>query len=161
MMTPRRNAFSVPKQDLLMVGFAALALLAPAARLNAQGCIVARSSSMTSGPETQGGYLMPGEWDITVGYRHQFSFRHFVGPTEQKQRLALGTQIMNKVNLENLNVVYQATPRFSLSFDMPLLLASRRGNTSAYTPTAQGIGDTIVTAQGWIWNPSENSRGNV
>src|SRR5438309_11542098 len=111
---PGRDVFPVSKQNLLIVSLAAMAFLAPAARLNAQGCIVARSSSMTSGPETQGGYLMPGEWDITVGYRHQFSFRHFVGPSEQKQRLALGTQIMNKVNLENFNVVYQATSRFSL-----------------------------------------------
>jgi hypothetical protein len=44
---------------------------------------------------------------------------------------------------------------------MPLLLASRRSNNSAYTTAAQGIGDTIVSAQGWVWNPKENTKGNV
>src|SRR5258707_1242046 len=94
----------------------------------AQGCIVARSTEMPAGPESQGGYLMPGEWDITVGYRHQFSFRHFVGPTEQVARIQQGTQVMNKINLENVDIVYQATPRFSFSFNLPILSASRRSN---------------------------------
>lgn len=93
---------------------------------HAQGCIVARSPEMTAGPQSQGGYLVPGEWDITIGYRHQFSFRHFVGPTEQVYRMQQGTQVMNKINLENLNVTYQATPRFAFSASVPLLLASRR-----------------------------------
>ena len=126
-----------------------------------QGCIVARSSELTAGPESQGGYLVPGEWDITIGYRHQFSFRHFVGPTEQVYRMQQGTQVMNKINLQNLNVTYQATPRFSFSASIPLLLASRRSNNSPYTTATQGFGDTILTAQGWLWNPHENTRGNV
>jgi hypothetical protein len=146
---------------LLLAAWAVSAFFAPVHVLNAQGCIVARSSSLTSGPETQGGYLMPGEWDITVGYRHQFSFRHFVGPKEQVQRIQQGTQVMNKVNLENLNVVYQMSPRFSLSVNMPFLSASRRSNNSPYTTTAQGVGDTIIGAQGWVFDTSENSRGNV
>lgn len=129
--------------------------------MNAQGCIVARSSGQPAGPESQGGYLMPGEWNVEIGYRHQFSFRHFVGPTEQTYRIQQGTQVMNKINLENLNITYQATPRFSFSIDAPILFASRRGNNSPYTTTSQGLGDVIVTAQSWVWNPKENSRGNV
>jgi hypothetical protein len=125
-----------------------------------QGCIVARSSSEAAGPETAGGYLAPGEWDIDTGYRHQFSFRHFVGDVEQKQRIEQGTQVMNKINLFNVNVTYQATPRYSFTFSAPLLLASRRANNSPYTTTSQGIGDVIVGAQGWLFKPGENS-GNV
>src|SRR5882757_3011822 len=82
---------------------------------HAQGCIVARSAEMTAGPQSQGGYLVPGEWDITIGYRHQFSFRHFVGPTEQAYRMQQGTQVMNKINLETFDLTYQLTPRFSVS----------------------------------------------
>jgi hypothetical protein len=54
-----------------------------------------------------------------------------------------------------------ATPRFSFSASVPLLLASRRSNNSPYTTATQGIGDSILTAQGWLWNPRENTRGNV
>jgi len=70
--------------------------------------------------------------------------------------------VMNKINLENFNVTYQLTPRFSVTADVPLLLASRRSHNSPYTTTAQGIGDTIFTFQGWVFNPrSEKSHGNV
>jgi len=66
---------------------------------HAQGCIVARSNGQAGGPESEGGYLMPGEWNIGIGYRHQFSFRHFVGDVEQTYRIQQGTQVMNKINL--------------------------------------------------------------
>ncbi len=128
---------------------------------HAQGCIVARSNGQAGGPESEGGYLMPGEWNIGIGYRHQFSFRHFVGDLEQTYRIQQGTQVMNKINLENFSATYQATPRFSFTVDVPLLLASRRAHNSPYTTTAQGIGDTTFSAQGWLWNPKENTRGNV
>ena len=129
--------------------------------LRGQGCIVARSSSIASGPETQGGYLTTGEWAVTIGYRHQYSFRHFVGDVEQTYRIQQGTQVMNKVNLLNFDVTYQASPRYSFTVSLPLLLASRRANNSPYTTAAQGIGDIIVSAQGWIWDPRENTRGNL
>jgi hypothetical protein len=129
--------------------------------LYGQGCILARSSSVTGGPQTEGGYLSPGEFNFTIGLRHQYSFRHFVGDVEQKYRIQQGTQVENKINLLNFNLDYQLTPRFSVQVDAPLLLASRRSNNSPYTTTAQGIGDTIVSAQGWVWNPTENTKGNV
>ena len=91
-----------------------------------QGCIVARSSSMDMSPESQGGYLQPGDWDFTIGYRHQFSYKHFVGDVEQKYRVQQGTQVMNKINLEDVNLTYQVTDRFSVTVTVPILSASRR-----------------------------------
>jgi hypothetical protein len=149
------------KFNLLAALVAAIGFIASMQTVRAQGCIVARSTSQLTGPETQGGYMSAGEWDVTLGYRHQFSFRHYVGDVEQTYRIQQGTQVMNKINLVNLNLTYQATPRFSFTFSAPFLMASRRSNNSAYTTTAQGIGDTLITAQGWIWDPRENTRGNV
>ena len=126
-----------------------------------QGCIVARSNEQLIGPESQNGYLSPGEWDLTVGYRHQFSFRHFVGPTEQKYRVQQGTEVMNKINLQDFSLGYTISRRWSVSADLPLLLASRRSNNSAYTTTAAGIGDVVVTGQAWLWSPSRETRGNI
>lgn len=145
------------KLTLAILG--ALALASPAAL--AQGCIVARSSSQLVGPETAGGYLSAGEWDVSFGLRHQFSFRHFVGDVEQTQRIAAGTQIMNKINLLNANVTYQLSPRFSLSFSAPILLASRRAHNSPITTTAQGLGDVTAGAQMWIFDPRERAKSNV
>jgi hypothetical protein len=141
----------------LAVALAALASV-PA---RAQGCIVARSSSADMSPESEGGYLEQGDWEAVIGYRHQFSFKHFVGDTEQTYRVQQGTEVMNKINLENLDVTYQATPRFSFTLSVPVLLASRRADNSYYTSTTSGIGDASIVAQGWLWNPRTAKRGNI
>jgi hypothetical protein len=127
----------------------------------AQGCIVARSSGSPTGPTQEGGYLEAGQWEISEEYRHQFSQRHFVGDVEQTYRMQQGTQVMNKINLLTTSITYQATPRFSFSAEIPLLFASRRSHNSPYTTTAQGIGDVSFGARGWIFDPRENTRGNV
>jgi hypothetical protein len=116
---------------------------------------------MDMSPESQGGYLQVGDWDLTIGYRHQFSYKHFVGNVEQTYRVQQGTQVMNKVNLEDINLTYQATPRFSFTLSVPLLLASRRSNNSYYTTHSSGLGDTSVLAQAWLWNPKRTKRGNI
>src|SRR3981081_4299048 len=114
----------------ILIACAAFFLPAPTAL--GQGCIVARSSSQPMGPEGQGGYLQAGEFDMTIGFRHQYSFRHFVGDVEQKQRIQLGNQVMNKINLQDYNLTYAITPRWSVNVDVPLLLASRRSNNAAF-----------------------------
>jgi hypothetical protein len=105
--------------------------------------------------------LSPGQWEFGIGYRHQFSYIHFVGPTEQSYRVQEGTQVENKINLENFSATYQLTPRFSLSADVPLLTASRHSNDSSIIYTSSGIGDSSFMANGWLWDPRENSRGNI
>jgi hypothetical protein len=126
-----------------------------------QGCIVARSSSLDMAPESQGGYLQPGDFELTVGYRHQFSYKHFVGSVEQTYRVQQGTQVMNKINLQDINLTYQATSRFSFTLTVPLLFASRRSNNSFYTTHASGLGDVALVGQGWLWNPRHARRGNI
>src|ERR1700731_799029 len=107
---------------------ASLSTLAPI--LLGQGCIIARSNGAQGGPASDGGYLATGDFEFGIGYRHQFSYFPFVGPTEQTYRVQQGTQVENKVNLENFFVTYQFSPRFSVSADIPLLTASRHVNNS-------------------------------
>jgi hypothetical protein len=155
------SAHLATRLNRVLPTFVFIALVIPAGKLSGQGCILARSSSVSGGPESQGGYLSPGEFDFTIGLRHQYSFRHFVGDVEQTYRIQQGTQVENKINLLNFNLDYQLSRRYSVQIDAPLLLASRRSNNSPYTTTAQGVGDVIVSAQGWVWNPTENTKGNV
>ncbi len=86
-------------RDLAVFGLLVTGFVLGALPARGQGCIVARSSSLDMSPESQGGYLDAGDWDITVGYRHQFSYKHFVGDVEQTYRVQQGTQVMNKINL--------------------------------------------------------------
>ena len=127
----------------------------------AQGCIVARSAQQTSGAGSEAGYLAPHHWELTIDYRHQFSFRHFVGDVEQTQRIQQNTQVENRMNLQNFQITYQATPRWSFSANLPLMFASRRSGNSFSTFHASGFGDMILSAQTWLLSPSSPHRGNL
>ena len=155
----RRSSRATQCFFLLLMAF--LAVVLPIRQAKAQGCIIAHSTGQVMGPETQGGYLAPKHWQLTVDGRHQFSFRHFVGPVEQEYRLELGNQVENKINLFNFNLTYQATERWSVSVDAPLLFATRRSNNSPITMSSQGLGDMPVTSQVWLLKPSKAQRGNV
>jgi hypothetical protein len=149
------------QRTILASGAILAASLLTTTPAHAQGCIVARSNGEQGGPESEGGYLAPGEWNFDIGYRHQFSYIHFVGPVEQSYRVQDGTEVENKINLENFTATYQLSPRFSLEADLPLLTASRHTNDSAIIYTSAGIGDMSFVATGWIWNPNKHSRGNI
>jgi hypothetical protein len=155
MFTVQRLRLNLPAITLIV------ACLVPVHSAFGQGCIVARSSSQTNGPESQGGYLEPGDWDLTIGYRHQFSYKHFVGDVEQVQRVQQGNQVMNKINLEAVQATYQITPRFSCGLTVPILFASRRSNNAFSTTHASGFGDVSVLAQAWLWSPRRATRGNI
>ncbi len=145
----------------LALVFSAIASVSAVQPAFGQGCIISRSNGEVGGPESEGGYLQPGDFELNVGYRHQFSFRHFVGPQEQTYRIEQGTQVENKINLQNYAITYQLTSRFSVTADVPLLLASRHSNNSPIVYTSSGIGDSAFMVNGWVWNPSENTKGNI
>src|SRR5260370_15410778 len=130
----KKIQLSIPKALLatMSLGF----LMSSASVAWGQGCVVARSSSPEMGPESQGGYLEKGDFEINIGYRHQFSYKHFVGDVEQTYRVQQGNQVMNKVNLENVNVLYQLTSRFSVAGSLPILFASRRSHKAYQTTTS-------------------------
>ena len=146
---------------LLFIGASLLVPFIGVSHAYGQGCIVARSNGIQGGPETDGGYLAPGDWEFGIGYRHQFSDIHFVGPVEQRYRTQAGTQVENKINLENFNATYQLTRRFSITADIPLLTASRHSNNSPIIYTSAGIGDSSLLVQGWVWDPREKQSGNL
>jgi hypothetical protein len=172
-----RDFFLRPSKEALQFHAMILALtsavLLAATHARAQGCIVARStqqvisplSSTTQGgelrPENQGGYLAPHQWEFTFSYRHQFSERHFVGPTEQVYRQQAHNRVMNKINLPTFQLTYQISSRWSVSGNVPVLFATRHGESSTIEYASQGLGDTIVTTQSWIWSPAKPHRGNV
>jgi hypothetical protein len=145
----------------IALGMTYLASVACVPQALGQGCIVARSNGAQGGPESEGGYLAAGDWNFGIGYRHQFSYIHFVGSVEQTYRVQGGTQVENKINLENFSATYQISSRFSVTADIPLLTASRHTNNSPIIYTSSGIGDSSVLAQGWLWDPKEKTTGNV
>ncbi len=153
----------------------ALMVLLPlmAGRAWAQGCVIAHSVGQVAGPENSGGYLQQGHWQITFDYRHQYSFRHFVGPVEQVYREQGHSEVRNRINLLDASLTYQITPRWSATGNVPLEFASRRyyikaGSINGAPSTdiigdygVSGVGDVSLMGQVWLWNPNANPSHNI
>jgi len=143
-------------------------------KMEAQGCVVAHSVGEIGGPDSEGGYLAPGHWELTFDYRHLYSFRHFVGSVEQVYRTEGKSNVRNRVNLFDAGLTYQITPRFSVEGNVPVEFASRRyyigvGTLGGGVPAVplvgdfglSGMGDISFMGQGWIWNPKNNPSHNI
>lgn len=99
---------------------------------------------------------------MSLGYRYQPSFRHFIGTVEQKQREVLGTQILNIYHLADLSVERQLTPRWSVAASLPVLFAHRN---QLYNPRGKyvvnGIGDVSIGGRAWVFKPPTESGDNI
>ena len=148
-------------------------LLICAGQLWAQGCVVAHSVGEVGGPDSEGGYLAPKHWQLTLDYRHLYSFRHFVGSVAQEYRQQGNSEVRNRINLIDGGLTYQFTPRFSVIGIVPVEFASRRyfiaagsingapANTLIGNWGVSGMGDISLMGQGWIWNPANNPKHNI
>ncbi|HUZ05495.1 MAG TPA: hypothetical protein VMU62_09050, partial [Acidobacteriaceae bacterium] len=161
------NAIRVSKAGLGTLALILLYTLSAPQLARAQGCIVARSPEQVlpsidqSGrPTNQGGYLLPGHVQVTIGERHQFSYQHYVGDVYQEYRAQAGTQVENRVNIVTTDLVYQWKPRISFEINAPWLFATRKSQNSPIKYAAQGLGDTILATNFWIWNPEKANHGN-
>lgn len=130
------------------------------------------SSSLTSSSEG-GKWYSAHHWEISAGWRHQYSHRHFVGTVEQTQRDKQGTEVVNSINLIDLGVTYQVNPRWSLSLSVPILNATRTYDAALFqtllhvpgapdqTSHSNGIGDIGISAQFWAVRPPAEKGHNV
>jgi hypothetical protein len=138
---------------------------------HAQGCVAAHSPQpVISGldPTNQaviahsaGTNFLHG-LTISTGYRVYNSYRHYVGTVYQEQRQTQHSAVVNHVNLFELDLNYQLTPRWSLVASVPGMEATRHGQrTDTNYYRSGGIGDVTVGAQAWVWRPPTESHGNV
>ncbi|MCC6343102.1 MAG: hypothetical protein IT166_12940 [Bryobacterales bacterium] len=104
----------------------------------------------------------PKLWTLTIGYRYQPSFRHFIGTVEQKQREINRNQIQNIYHLLDFSIERQLTPRWSVSASVPVLFAHRN---QLYPPTGRYVvnsfGDATIGARAWIFKPPTESGNNI
>ncbi len=152
--------------------FLALAVVFGASpRARAQGCIIAHSFGEVGGPTNQGGYLQPHHWEVTIGYRHQYSFRHYVGSEYQRYREVNGSNVRNRINLMGIDLTYQINRRWSADVDVPFEFASRQayiapgvfgpGPARFTDQRTSGMGDVSAAVHRWMWDPSGNPHHNI
>ena len=130
--------------------------------IGAVSCAGNQGEGESKGRAEEGGYLGAGHWELDVSYKHQFSHRHFVGTVEQVQREQQESEVLNQINLQTYTLSYQANSRWSFQFNVPVLVASRVGESNpTHVFNTSGIGDFSLTAQTWLWRPPTESRGNI
>jgi hypothetical protein len=132
---------------------------------SAQGCVAAHSPQPvisgldpSSQPSARG--LLRG-LSVTVGFRTYSSYKHYIGTVYQVQRAVLHNEVQNHVDLYDLAINYQMTPRWSIIADIPGMTATRHQQGNINTYRSGGIGDVLVGAQAWVWRPPTESRGDI
>ena len=160
-----------PSQGAVVSAALVTALLWVHPGAHAQGCVAAHSPQpVISGLDPGSEYssrnyartnLLHG-LTITTGFRTYNSFRHYIGTVYQVQRQLQHTAVVNHVDLFELDLNYQITPRVSLIATVPGMEATRHGQSSPLNVyRSGGIGDVTVGVQTWIWRPPTESHGNV
>ncbi len=102
-------------------------------------------------------------------WRNQRSHRHFVGSDEQENRAADGSEVVNRINLQELAIRYNANDLWSFSVGIPYLIADRSSpiRNSSRTVVARsvvqssGLGDVVVGARRLLWHPRDRPDGNI
>src|SRR4029450_6588234 len=89
-----------------------------------QGCPPARLMCPTLGSQTRT-YLEPREWMMTVSYRHYLAFRDYQGGESLTVPSPPEIYARTHVNVMDLTLTRAFTDRWSLSFELPFLRASR------------------------------------
>lgn len=154
------------KKISLPATIAALTLIAAATyKLPAQGCVAAHTlQPLVSGLSSSDQAPLSGRLrglTVTFGYRTYASYKHYVGDVYQVQRAVLHNEVQNHVDLFDLAINYQLSPRWSLISDIPGMAATRHGGGSINTYRDGGLGDVTVGAQAWLFRPPTENGGNV
>ena len=146
----------------------------------AQGCVAIRNMSCSGtgmngnlGSSNSTGFLLPGELQASLNYRHFRSFRHFRGKEEEANRVKEGTEVINLFNSFDLGLGYAASNRLSFNLVLPVTLNDRSSmyehygnaietnpNRKRFDTQSAGIGDLRVSATYWILDPEKHHKGN-
>lgn len=132
----------------------------------AQGCVAIRQFSGLGNAVGQGNMLNQGEWNVSANYRYFKSFRHFRGSHEEPNRIADGTEVINKQHGLDINVSYAFTERLYGIVSLPLQYNERsslyeHNRTERYTSYSQGLGDMRIGAGYWLFSGEKAKKGNT
>lgn len=149
--------------------FTTLTILLISAKVFSQGCVAIRSTggvcSMTEHPDsslTSDG----GSWVFNANTRYFKSDKHFKGDVYQKERIELGTEVINHQFATDLSLIRIFNSRWSMMVDVPIISNARsslyeHGRKERHSMHSFGLGDIRVAAYRWLFNPATSPKANV
>jgi hypothetical protein len=131
-----------------------------------QGCVAIRSNGGTCAMSEPGHNSKDGNWAIGINHRYFRSFRHYAGADEQKQRVALGTEVVNYANTTELSLTRILNDRWSFLFSVPIVDNNRsslyeHSGVKRYSTHAFGLGDVRIAAYRWMLDPMKHYKANI
>lgn len=160
------------KQLLLTLVFGAFSLIFSQISF-AQGCVAIRQMGC-SGSTANSSLLTKGQWQASANYRYFRSYKHFRGSHEEKERVELGTEVINLTHALDLGLSYSLSNRLSVSATLPIISYDRSslyehyGNSTTANPEqkrfhtgAFGIGDLRLSGAYWLLNPEKHTKTNI
>ncbi|MEO7313010.1 MAG: hypothetical protein ABIX01_21670 [Chitinophagaceae bacterium] len=135
--------------------------------LQAQGCVAIRSTGGFCTMEQHDGKMEdPSKWVLNMNNRYFKSYKHYVGTDEQKQRVELGTEVINHAYTADFTLTKIQDKYWSFSIDLPVISNTRsslyeHGGKSRHETKAFGLGDIRVAAYRWLLDPAKMPKGNI
>src|ERR1700737_927815 len=91
-----------------------------------QGCVAIRSTGgFCSAMNMSHNTSHFSKWSFGINNRYFKSYKHFVGTTEQKQRVDQGTEVINYSYTMDILITRHLNQRWSLNLDMPIISNAR------------------------------------
>jgi hypothetical protein len=133
----------------------------------AQGCVAIRGAGGTSCSIT--GHLLHADtsgYTLTLNTRYFKSYKHYVGTEEQKQRVALGTEVINHTFIMDIGLTKTINKFWSAALYIPIIANDRsslyeHANRGRFTTSSFGLGDIRLSAYRWIKDPIRMPNFNV
>lgn len=144
-----------------------MALLCLNQNIFAQGCVAVRGAGGTScGMMNHGNQTDTTGFTLSINTRYFNSFRHFVGTVEQKQRVELGTQVINHTFSSDFGLTKVMNKRWSISVYVPIISNTRsslyeHGGAARHTTKSFGLGDIRMAGYVWLTDPTKLKKLTV
>ncbi|MBL6448848.1 transporter [Fulvivirga sp. 29W222] len=143
--------------------------LFPYINLHGQGCVAIRSFSGCGTGVGGGAILLPGESTAGMNFRYFHSFRHFRGTEEEKERLELGTEVINDSYFADFSYTYAFARRYYASLTIPFVYHERSsmyehgGNSlgDRHKTYSKGLADIRFAVGHWFLDPKKHPIVNV
>lgn len=148
----------------------AVVLFFTSSKTQAQGCVAIRGTgaicTLTDHSPMGETIEKAGQWQLTTGFRHFKSFRHFRGTHEEPERVENGTEVINWQNILDINLLYQPNARWAFAIGLPIVSNRRsslyeHGRTSRHQTESFGISDMRIMAYAWLLDGNKPRKGNL
>jgi hypothetical protein len=135
-------------------------------KIYSQGCVAIRSTGATCSMHEPDSISSASKWQLGINYRYYKSYKHFVGKEEQKERVKVGSNVINHSTTIDIAVTHELNQRWSLLLDVPVVANSRSSlyehdRIHRYSTHSFGVGDIRFSAYRWMFNPETSPRFNL